>query len=312
MEQATVKTFVLAVLTAAAGILNAYLWKRVVFAGGFGDVSFYSLPALALLLFAILFALLSAFVRPKAVRITSAVVALATGYIFIPYSSYALWTALASAAGGWYAADRIAGETAASITFSVRKIFSGGLPIFFTAVALMLAAFYFSSLGGRSDEPFIPKTLFDVAIPFLEQPLQNIFPGFRSNASVDEFLLTAVGRDGGSQIDIAKLSKTERDQLLREARAALTRQFGITLTGEESASDVIYRVTNTQVAKLVGPYEKYLPLLATVGFFLAVKALTLPVYWVTLILLFVVVKLLVALNVLKKEKVMVATERINL
>lgn len=302
----------LAVLTMAAGILNAYLWKKAVFAGGFENVSFYSLPALTLLLFVILLALSSAFIRSRAVRIFSAVVALAAGYIFIPYSSYALWAALASAAGGWYAAERIAGEAAASTAFSVRKIFSGGLPIFFTAVALMLAVFYFSSLGGRSDAFFLPKTLFDAAIPFLEQPLQNIFPGFRPNASVDEFLLTAMTHDTGSQIDIAKLPNAERERLLREGRAALAQQFDITLTGEESAGDVIYRVTNAQVAKLAGPYEKYLPLLAAVGFFLAVKALTLPVYWLVLILLFLVVKLLLSLGLLSERVETTQVQRLSL
>ncbi len=319
MQQPDWKEYTLGVLTVAAGLANAYLWKGVLLAPldaehltGFAGLTFYSLPVIALFLFAILFALSSAFITRPALRTVSAMMALAGGYLLVPATTLAASAAAASAAAGWYASDAIAGEYRISNAFAVRKIFRGGLPVFFTAVALTLAVFYFTAVSGAATQSILPKALFDAAIPLIEQPLQNFLPGFRRDATVDELLLAFAAWQGGPDIDVRKLSAAERAQFLRENRGALAQELGVELTGEERGGDLIYRVANTQIEKLAGPYRAYLPFLAAAGFFIAIKMLTLPVYWISLILLFAMVKLMLKAGLLTEKVETIEVVRIML
>lgn len=306
------KELALGSFTVAAGLLNAYLWRGVIFAGEFKEAVLYSLPVLALFTFAILFSLSAAFIRDRLLRTATAVLALSGGYLFVPYNAVLISGAIVTALGGWYAEEQIANEYATSNSFSTRKILRSGLPVFFTTVAFVLAVFYFSFVAGQQDQVLFPRSLFDVTVPFLESPLQGILPGFRPNASVDDMLLALAARELGGAVDISKLGRAEREGLLAQGRKTLSEQFGLRLTGRERVTDILYQVTNVQVAKFLGPYQRYLPFLAAAGFFIAVKAFTLPVYWLTLILVFGVVKLLVAASILKREMVTISAERLHL
>lgn len=310
MHRFTGKEITLAALTIAAGIANAYLWREVLSAGEFKNASFYSLPVAALFAFAILFSLSSAFIRERLVRTLTAVLALASGFLVVPFQPVVLSGAVIAAAGGWYAAGQISNEAEASNHFSVWKILRGGLPIFFTAVALALAVFYFSLLGGKTDQ-FLPKGLFDAVVPLLEQPLQGLLPGFRSDASVDQLILAFAAQQLGG-MDISKLPREERQKLLSESRKALSEQLGTPITGNEKGIDVLYQAANAQFAKFAGPYRAYLPFIAAFGFFVAVKAFTLPVYWLTLILFGLVVKSLVAVGLLTEKMETVQVKKIVL
>ena len=311
MHQSNAKEITLGILTIAAGVLNAYLWRGVLFAGEFQNAAFYSLPVLSLFAFAILFSLSSAFIRERIVRTATAVLALASGFLLVPYQPVMLSGAVLAAAGGWYGAEQIANEYSASNFFSVRKILRGGLPVFFTAVALVLAVFYLASIGGN-DQAFLPKALFDAIVPLIEQPLQGILPGFRSAAAVDDLVLALAAQQLGGGLDPGTLPGAERDALLRQGRQALGEQLGIPLSGKEKATDILYEATNVQVAKFLGPYQRYLPFLAAAGFFLAIKTFTLPVYWITLILFALMIKLLVAVGFLTEKTKTVEVTRIEL
>lgn len=306
------RELVLGGLTVAAGLLNVYLWKNFLLAGKFADASFYSLPVISLFAFAVLFSLSAAFIQEKWLRIVTAMASLAGGYIFIPFQPLIVSAGAATALAGWYASSQISREESTSNSFSAHKIFRSGLPMFFTAMALVLAVFYFTTISGQTSAVLLPKAIFDAAIPLLTQPLQGILPGFRSDASVDELLLAFASRQLGEELDISRLPKAQKDELIRQGRQALSQQFGIKLAGEEKAGDILYDLTNAQVAKFLGPYQKYLPMLAALGFFIAIKAFSLPIYWITLILVWAVVKLLVSLKILHEKTETVQVTRIKL
>lgn len=308
MKEFSIKQLTLATLTVAAGVANAYFWKGAVFAGALQPLSLFVWPLAALFLFAVLFALSASLIQSRWLRTATAVLALASGYLVIPYTELALAATIASGIGGWLAAGAIAGEIASSRSFNVRKILKGGMPVFFTVVSLALAVFYFSAAGGTTSEALLPRALFDAAIPFLEQPLRGVLPGFRASATADEILLAVAEEQLGGKVGLLELPKAQRDELLRQGREALSRQFGITITGNERGGDILYRVASAQLARLTGPYERYLPVVAAVAFFIAIKTLTLPMYWITLSLVFLVVELLIAIGVLQRERVMVEGE----
>lgn len=300
----------LGALTIAAGLTHAYLWREAIGAGTFKAATFYSLPVAALLLFTILFALSSAFVRHHLARTTTAILAVGAGFSLAPYNSVTLSTLGIAAIGGWYASSAIASEAASSAVFGVRRIFRGGLPAFFTAVALLLAALYFGFLNERSDGETVPKTIFDALIPLVAEPLQPILPGFRSDATVDELLLAFAGAQSG--VNPADLAPPEREALIRESREALERELGIELAGNERGADLLYRLTSAQIEKLLGPFRAYLPFIAAFGFFVTVKALTWPLYWTALLLLWAVVQLLMRAEVLHQRNETVQVTRIEL
>lgn len=312
MQQPNRKEIILAIFTVAAGGANAYLWREALAANGFKDAAFYSLPVLALFAFAILFSLSSTLIRERWLRMTSAALALASGFLSMPSHSAVFTGAILSSLGAAYAGETIANDNAASSMFSVRKVLKSGLPVFFTTVALVLAVFYFSSLGVAGDQSLLPKGLFDAVVPLIEQPLQGILPGFRSDASVDQLILAFAAGQAGGGLDPTSLPAPARAEFLREGRETLGREFGIAVTGREKGLDVLYQVANAQIEKFVGPYRSYLPFLAAFGFFLAVKTFTLPVYWITLILVFAVVKLLVKAGVLRQRTDTVQVTRIVL
>ena len=325
--RATTKEFILAVLTVAAGAANAYLWQRTFFAGLLGSTSFYSLPVAALLLAALLFACSAAFIRTRPLRILTSFLAVAIGYLLVPPEPTVFIALGLAAAGGMYAAGQIVREEQEAVSFSIRKIFRSGLPMFFTVTALMLAVFYFSSFTARPGEYLIPRTMFDAVVQLMRRfsgaaafpvsssgsPIAPLLSGIitittNPNITINELILDQAGAQPG----FAALSASQREELLRQGRAVLAEQFGITLTGNEKMGDILYQSTNTQLERFVGPYRDYLPFIAALGFFIAVKAVTLPVYWATLLLIFAVVKLLTSAGVLKKTTTTMQVERLEL
>lgn len=327
MYRATNKEFTLAVLTVAAGAANAYLWQRMFFAGLAGSTSFYSLPVAALLLAALLFACSAAFIRTRPLRILTSFLAVSIGYLLVPPEPTVFIALGLAALGGMYAAGQIVREEREAVSFSIRKIFRGGLPMFFTVTALMLAVFYFSSFRAHPGELLIPRSAFDAVVELMRRfsgavalpvstsgnPIAPILSGILSiaanpNMTINELILDQAKVQPG----FAALTASQRDELLRQGRAVLAEEFGITLTGNEKMGDILYRTTNAQLERFVGPYRDYLPFIAALGFFIAVKAVTLPVYWATLLLIFAVVQLLTRAGVLKKTSATISVERLEL
>ena len=306
------KELVLGALTVIAGVTNAYLWKGVLFAGGVQHAAFYLVPVFVLFIFSILFALSALFIRYHLVRIATAVIAHVSGYLLIPFTATIGVAAVFSGIGGWIAVQDIAKEETASQTFSMRKILKSGMPLFFTALALLFSVFYYSFAINHSSQGILPKSLFNAAVPYMEKPIQGFLPGYRNNATVDDLLLAFATQQFGSSVDIKTLTPAEKAALLAQGREALRAQFGIKLTGKEKASDVLSQVTNSQIEKFAGANKQYLPIAAAIGFFIAIKALTLPVFWITLILTGLMVQLMLKVGIVKREKVMVEIEKVNL
>lgn len=327
MHRATNKEFTLAALAVAAGVLNAYLWQRTFFAGLAGSTSFYSLPVAMLLVAALLFACSAAFIHTRPLRILTSFLAVSIGYLFVPPEPTVFIALGIAALGGVYAASQIVREEREAVSFSIRKIFRSGLPMYFTVTALMLSVFYFSSFRARPGEFLVPRTMFDAVIQLMRRfsggvalpasapgsPIAPIFSGIVSitmnpEITINELIL----EQARAQPGFASLSASEREELLRQGRMVLAEQFGITLTGNEKMGDILFRTTNTQLERFVGPYRDYLPFIAALGFFIAVKAVTLPIYWATLLLIFLVVKLLTNAGVLKKTSATISVERLEL
>lgn len=329
MSNTTGKELILALLTIASGFANGYLWQRAFSTTHtFENLTAFAIPIASLIVFAILFALSAAFIKSGFLRFLTAVLALILPFVLVPMNLAALISLGVSAIGAWFAASSIAAEQAASRTFSSRKLLRSGMPIFFTCLSLVLAVFYFTALGGESIKPFLPRSLFDGAITVIQKlaDAQIIPTELRKNAQINAALETILAASPTStssinelilkrmneEPDFRNLSQSEREAFVVQSRKALEEELGFPISGNERVSDLFYTTTNTQVAKFLGPYEKYLPFIAAVGLFITIKAFTLPLYWLTLILFFPVVRLMRTLKILRKDIETIQVERLSL
>lgn len=89
-------------------------------------------------------------------------------------------------------------------------------------------------------------------------------------------------------------------------------QIGFEIPDREQAAEVLYRATVTQFKALLGPYQDFLPLASAIIFFFAFKAFTIPLYYLTLITGFLLIKLALWGKIVKKEVFEVQAERIIL
>lgn len=311
-KEITFREISIAFLTAASGIADAYFWKQLIFSPVYTDIKFFSVPGAALFLFAILFSLLSLFGKSDALGL-AAIAAVSIGsFLFIPAGITAFAGILFTFLGLLWAWRRIRSEAKLSVSFSLAKILRQGLPLFFTALAFMVSVFYFSSISLEKNQSILPKALFDFSLPFLQNTLQGIIPGFRASATVDELLLEAAKSQVGAEVDISKVPKSQLEKLIADGRQSLSKGLGVKISGKEKASDLIYELANQKIEGFAGSYRQYLPYLTAFGFFLAIKILTLPLYFVTLGLLWLAVQLLLFLKVLKKEIVTIQVEKVIL
>lgn len=230
MQQANWKEILLGILTAAAGLASGYIWKDVIAAGAFSHIWFYSLPVALLIAYTLLFLLSSAFISSRGLRSGAAILSLAANYLFIPYTGAVLSAVLITSAGAWFAAESIHKEARTANYFSARKILRAGLPVFFTALSLVLAVFYYSATKDDEERFFLPRALFDRIIPFLEKPLGGVFPGFKVSASANDILFSIIARSSGEEA-LKEIPPAERERLINKAREELGRQLGITITG---------------------------------------------------------------------------------
>lgn len=306
------KELAIAVFVVASGIANAYFWYQLIAIERLGSITLFSLPIASLFLFAVCFSLLAILGKSTALGYAAVAAAFVGSFFFVTASSLVILLLLLTLLGGWWAFHRIQQESILSVSFRLSKILRQGLPLFFTTIAILISLFYFVGIVSREDSAIVPRSIFDISLPLLGGTLQGILPGFRPDATIDQLLVELLKTQLGDKVDISNLSSSQRGALLKEQRLALEKGFGISITGKERASDVLYALTNQKIEELVGSYKPYLPYLSAFGFFLTIKVLTLPLYFIALGLIWLVVQLLLAIGALKRETVTIEAERITL
>lgn len=78
------------------------------------------------------------------------------------------------------------------------------------------------------------------------------------------------------------------------------------------ANDILYEAIVANIEKLLGPYRHYLIFASAAAFFFAFKTITLPLYYLSLILTFVLFKIMILGKVLTIEKKEIEVERYTL
>lgn len=315
MQNFNWKEIVFAGLTITAGVAVAFLWREIFVSGSFGNYYVLSLPIIAVLAYATVFSFTAIFIRNARLAYGATLLPTVAGYFLLESSNVTLGALAVALALQTFATYQIRNESQNAPAFNLRKFLRSGLPIFFTVLALTFSVFYLNLTKPQGDDylgSLASKGVFEKSLSLFGGQLNAIVPGFNPNMTIDETLLALAKQESGGEIDPAKLTAAQKNLLLKEGYNQLYKQFGIRVTGKEKGADLIYDLANLKLGEFAGPYKEYIPYLAAFGVFLTVKFLTLPLYWTTVFLCFILVKVFAATGVLKREKVQIEIERFTL
>jgi hypothetical protein len=319
MDRVKVKEIILGFLTIVVTVGSFWLLFQSISLVASGDFKTFGLSISAVigLIFAgALFSLLALFVDDWRIRFTSVAISIGVPYFFVSATIFVIVAFFMSILLVIFGAHRIYQEYSLSVGFGVAKTLKTGLPLFFTSAALIVSIFYFANLDReRVVESLFPEPAFVVITQFLARPLESLTGLSLSNpnATIDDIATDFVENQLESQgILPTSLVQSELTKLVGVERDQLSQLLGITLSGEESISEVFYNSIAIRLKDLFGPYAVYLPAVSAIAFFFAFKALTIPLYFITLLVVWILVYVLERTHVLSREKHNVEVERLIL
>lgn len=312
------KEVVLGILVALFNLAVFWFWFKItpLIAGGeFQNYGSFIIPVGGLILAASFFLLSAIFVKNKWLVYGSILMGLGAPYLFIPAHSISILLFVASLALAVFAVYRVRGELNFSLNFSLFKTAKAGLPIYFTVASLIISVFYLTQI--QNQEPIstlFPKPALNFALDKFSGPISSLtgLPAIKPEKRVDELLYDLLREQLKAQgVSEEKIPKKELEILLAGQRDQIAKQFGIRLNGQEKAVDAFYEIVTEKVKELLGPYQQYLPLVSALAFLLAFKTLTIPLYYVTIFLSFILIKLMLLIKILKSEKQQIEVERMT-
>ncbi len=315
MNTPNLKEVVLGILTVSFSIAVFWMWHQVtpkIVAGEFQNYIDFLWPVLGLILTGTFFSLGALFTSNVRLLYPTVTISIGAPFFFIPATNTALAGLAISVLFIIYAVWRIKTEAEHSLGFSATKFLKAGLPIYFTIVSLLISMFFFSQIGEDEDRVFatlLPKSAIEIAIG----PLQSLMglSAAKPNSTIDEAFTELIIEQLKSQ-GIKNVPQSELARLLRDQREELSKSFGLKLSGKERISDILYEFISRRFRELLGPYKEYLPYASTIAFFFAFKALTFPIYYLTLLITFILIRIMVAVTILKREKIQIEVERLTL
>lgn len=285
--------------------------------GDFGQYKIFVFPALALILAASFFSLAALLVQHKTLLLCTALAAgLFPIALNIPSSGIAWGIYGAAALLMVCAVFMIRKEIASSLLYRMPKFLKRGLGFYFTAAALVISLFYLNRIDGQKVYSILfPQPLFDFTLRAFSGTIQGAtgLPPIRPEQTVNEVMAELVKMQLQSQgIPFEKIPKQELSRLLAFQRNEFAKSYGISLGGSERIGTIFANTVTSKVKDLVGEYNRYLPLAAAVAFFFALKAVSIIFGWIAIGLAVLLMKLLILVKVVKKEKQQIEAERLVL
>lgn len=265
------KEIVLSVLLAIGAAIAGFAWDKIL------ENPYW---AFAMLAYALIFAVFLVLVKNIYAKWGVALGSFALFVLFFKVDAYWASGFALSALIMSFAVQSEIDDERASVKVMIKRRVGSSIKIFFTALAVFLAFVYYGGISGDAnpEKMILPESVFKTGLRLFERPLQSSMPGFHVDATTGELF-----------------GPLERQ--------ALSMQFGINLTGKEKISDVMYNFTISQITSYAGDFLNYVPIVAAISYFLALKTASVLLFYIALILLFVLFKLLIAMGIVQKVKV---------
>lgn len=314
------KELTLAAVTVIISSITFWFWHArgipLIVSGEFKQYTALLLPLGLLMVTASLFALSAFLIKTAWIRNGSTIFAIAIPYLFVPAGMTAVAALAVSALFAFSATYRIQQEISLSFGFNFSKTFWAGLPLYLTVASLTVTVYYFGTLNQENAvSSLFPKSALVLVLNNFSRQIQSLtgLPEFSANSTVDQLLVAQLKSQLKSQgLSIAQLSQTEIAETVARERTEIGKQYNVTLKGNERIADVFYKTVTEKIQDLLGPYNKFLPFISALAFFFAFKALTIPLYYLALVLAYLLLKLMIKLGLVHKEMVKVEVERLSL
>lgn len=315
----SIKEIILGILTAVSGIGAFWLWSQGIpelATGEIKDFQIFIWAAVGLIFSASLFVLASVFIKEKKVIYPASIIAIGAPFLFVEATNEALVALLIAVLLIIYSVYRIQKEFSLSFGFGLSKLTKSGLPLYLTVASIVVSVFYMNVLDREKIiTSLLPRPLFESTTNIALDPLRSFIglPRVNEAETVDD-LFTQLLKDqfASEKIDISQIPQAEFKKLITKQREELSKNFGIKIKGDEKPTDVFYAAIVSYAERLLSPYKRYLPYLAALAFFFAFKTFTFPVYYLSLLMSFILVKIMIGIKILKLEKTMVEVEKLTL
>ena len=316
------KQIILSILAVIFGFLSFWSWQSVTsfIVEGSLHTSNFIWPVVSLILAAIFFSFAAIFIKKQWLVHTTVLVGTVSAFFLLEAGAATVWALVGTIFLVILSLHRIKHEVELSTGFSLSKTLKSGLPLYFTAASLIISVFYFDVTKHDEDKmiaAIFPKPASGIVVRLLSGRLESLVGlpvKIKPDSTVDEIILQLLkGQLQEQGISIESLPKKELENLLILQRREIAKKFKISaLSGKAKVSDALYEVIIGQLTNLVGPYKIYLPIVSAFAFFLAFKTFTMPIYYLTLIFSFVLLKLAIWGKIIKREKAQIQVERLTL
>ncbi len=189
------------------------------------------------------------------------------------------------------ASRKIKKEEEVQVDLDFFRIFKRGLPVFMTALILVISIVYYFSpeLTKKSTTKInIPEKTINTIL----RPLEGL---------IEEKLPLGINLDSDAD-DILQVSQKQE----------LENKFGIRVDQNDTGRMVLYKIIDYQLNNMTGAYQYLVPLGLAVGLFITLKIASILYVGIVIMLSWGAIKLLTRLNFVKFEKVQKQVETVTL
>lgn len=131
------------------------------------------------------------------------------------------------------------------------------------------------------------------------------------------FYLAGLSEEKALEVFFPRALTEYTARALADPGSPLARSLGIPslpeeLLTERATADIFHNAVKNNLEALLGPYRTYLPLAAAAALFFALKTLTIPLYYVSILIAFLLIRMMLWGNILKREVKEMKIERLTL
>lgn len=195
------------------------------------------------------------------------------------------------------------------INFGFYQLSRHGAPQILTAIALLFALVGYFYPFNFSDIQ-IPAGIFNSITPFIESMVGSIMPNYQKGMTVDQFVSAgAPDALGGIKDENQKKAVSAAlDREIKNQRDNLSAQIGVKFTGRETLPDIARLATNTYLSRYLVRYKNIAPIAIAVFIFLTIKSFGFIINRLAVLFAWLLARILLALNIIRKQKITVDKE----
>lgn len=272
------------ILGVAVALLGAFFWYflKYVFYVGNLTPECWALGIILIIAWGIALCLAMLLINNKKVLYGSfALVLISFGIFFNNEPFYYLVGLIILLLAFWSAKVKVRKEEKVEVTLNFWRIWRRGLPIFITALCLMISLIYYFSpklTTTIQKEIKIPRNVFNLII----EPLEGLI------------LEKLSGEVASLDAEAIKILNSQQIQELKQ-------NYGIEIKEGETIKDFLYNLVNYQINNIAGPYKKFIPIGLAIALFIGLKIISL--LYIPFVVLFswLALKLLILLGFAKVE-----------